>query len=258
MNTSGLITVKQLPIIEQTLENLSKQIDERVSKAKNIVSLNDDKVLSNSKKIRAELNKEFSELETARKNVKNEVMQPYIDFENIYKEKIANKYKEADIFFKNQINDIESNIKQEKADELQEYFNEYCISENISGVKFDDLKIKINLSGSMKSYREKVKTALDNVKKDFEIINTIQDDKERYAITIDYIKDFDIKRAVIDHEKKKREMAEMMNQSETNEEEIKAPVTEEDTKEYTMTFTVTGTKQQLKELKQYLLQNKLI
>lgn len=259
MNTSGLITVKQLPIIEQALEELSKQIDERVSVAKSLVAVNDDKVLSNSKKIRAELNKEFTELETARKNVKNEVMQPYIEFESIYKEKISDKYKEADVFFKSQITDIENGIKQERTDELQAYFDEYCIAENITGVKLEDLKIKVNLSGSMKSYRDKVKEALDDIKKDFEVIDTIQDEKERCEITVDYLKDFDIKRAVLEHEKKKREIAELMQKSvEAKEDEIQAPITEEDTKQYTMSFTVTGTKQQLKDLKQYLLQNKLI
>ena len=50
------------------------------------------------KQIRADLNKEFKEVEQQRKTVKEKILEPYMQFEGVYKTYISDKYKEADIF----------------------------------------------------------------------------------------------------------------------------------------------------------------
>ena len=56
-----LIIVKQLPIIEERLKGLSIEIDEKVKYAKSLVV--SDETVKDVKKVRAELSKEFKELE---------------------------------------------------------------------------------------------------------------------------------------------------------------------------------------------------
>lgn len=255
-----LITIKQLPVIEQMLDSMGFEIDRKINEAMSLALTEPDKVLSETKKMRAELNKELAELETARKNVKNKIMKPYLEFENIYKEKISDKYKKADKFFKSRIDEIEGAIKDERKEKLMEYFEEYCKAQGVECVCFEDMALKINISGSDKSYRDKIKSWIDSVKADLQVIETAKDEKTKLELLIDYKKDFDLQRTILEHDKKEREIAQLkQSQNETdNAEELTAPTTPEDTEIYEMTFTVHGTKTQLKALKQYLIDNNLV
>ncbi|MBR4266506.1 MAG: DUF1351 domain-containing protein [Bacteroidales bacterium] len=239
---------------------MSTEIDNKIDTALQLVADKPDKMLSETKKIRAALNKDLSELETARKNVKTEIMQPYLDFEKIYKEKISDKYKNADKILKNRIDKAENNIKSDRAIKLKQYFEEYCKAENVTDIKFEDMPLKINISGSDKSYREKIKSWIDKIKQDLAVINTSKDEQTRVEILIDYKRDFDVNRAILDHDKKLREIAKLKEAETTpiDENDITAPEVTEDNIIYEMSFTVRGTKTQLKELKQYLIENKLI
>lgn len=256
---SELIVIKQLPIIEQMLDKMSAEIDKKIETALNLVPDKPDKMLSETKKIRAALNKDLSELETARKNVKSEIMQPYLDFEKIYKEKISDKYRQADKILKDKIDSAENEIKGERKEKLQQYFEEYCVAENVTDINFEDMPLKINISGSDKSYRDKIKIWIDKVKQDLAVINTAKDEQTRLEILIDYKRDFDVNRAILDHDKKLREIAKLKDtENVTPDENLSAPVTPEDTEIYELTFTVKGTLEQLRSLKRYMFENKLI
>jgi len=253
-----LITIKQLPIIEQMLDEMSGEIDKKIEFALLIVPENSDKVLSETKKIRAALNKDLAELETARKNVKNEIMKPYLEFESIYKTKISDKFKQADTILKNKIDACETNIKDNRKKDLEEFFNEYCRAQKVDGVYFENMGLKINISGSDKSYRDKIKEWIDKVKKDLEVIETAKDEQTKLELLLDYRKDFNINRAILDHEKREREIERLKNIKETTPEELSAPETNGDTEIFELNFVVRGTKKQLKALKEYLIENKLI
>lgn len=255
-----LVRIKQLPIIEQMLDKMSVEIDNKINLALSLIPENPDRVLAETKKIRAELNKELAELENARKKVKSEIMQPYLDFENIYKEKISDKFKKADKIFKAKIAEFENAIKDKRSSDLKEFFEEYCKAQNVTDVTFGDMPLKINISGSDKSYREKVKDWVDGIKSDLEIINNARDEQTKFELLLEYKKDFNLKRAILEHEKKERELNALKQQGKEQEqaEELTAPETNEDAEVFEMVFTVRGTKKQLKALKEYLIQNKLI
>ena len=68
MNESKLIIIEQLPIIKSHLENLSVEIKEKVDRANSLVV--NEETVKDVKQIRADLNKEFKELEEQRKQVK--------------------------------------------------------------------------------------------------------------------------------------------------------------------------------------------
>lgn len=252
-----VITLKQLPIIEQTLDAISQQIDYDIEQSKKMVSSNPDKTTSHLKKIRAKLKKDFSLIEEQRKYVKSEIMKPYLDFENLYKEKISEKYKEADIYFKSQIDDIESEIKDEKRKKVEDYFKDLAISKGIAGVSFSDLGVDIKLSGSLKSYYDTVKEKVESIDNDFKAVNSLNlDEDEKFELLLEYKKNLDLSAAMIKLEQKKQEIEELKGESETKKEEVlEAP---EDDEVYTMSFTVKGSKKKLKALKEYLIENGLI
>ena len=109
MENNNLIVIKQLPIIEEKLKQLSTEIDEKVESAKALICTEES--VKEVKTVRADLNKDFKELEAKRKDVKEKIMQPYMQFESIYKECVSDKFKSADIELKNKIDTVENELK---------------------------------------------------------------------------------------------------------------------------------------------------
>ena len=67
-DSQELIVVKQLPLIEEHLKELSAEINEKVESAKSLICT--EETVKEVKQVRADLNKDFKELETQRKLVK--------------------------------------------------------------------------------------------------------------------------------------------------------------------------------------------
>ena len=194
--------------------------------------------------------------ENVRKNIKMTIMQPYTRFEKLYKEKISSKYEKATSFFKEKIDTMENQIKDNRKNNLKEYFEEYCIAQKIDCVSFEDMGLKVNISGSDKSYREKIKEWIDKVKQDLKVIDTVKDEQTRFEILLDYKTDFNITRAILENDRKQREIANLKSKKEDTEQQ--SIVEKVDNTVYSMTFTVSGTIDQLKALKIYLKDNGLI
>ena len=252
-----LMKIKQEAIIEEQLKTISDEIQKRVDYAEKLVCTID--TIKDIKKQRTILRNQFNDLETQRKQVKAEFQAPYLRFEKVYKELISDKYKNADVQLKRKIDNVESELKLQKENNIREYFNEYCESEGIDFVKFEQIGLNINLSITEKSLREQVKSFIDKVKSDIELIQT----QEYFAeVMIEYTKHLNVSRAIIEVKERHKKLYEIVNhenknvQNDTNEQQketLKAPEVT-----YRMTFTVNGTKQQLVNLKKYLMDNHLI
>lgn len=252
-----LMKIKQEAIIEEQLKTISDEIQKRVDYAEKLVCTID--TIKDIKKQRTILRNQFNDLETQRKQVKAEFQAPYLRFEKVYKELISDKYKNADVQLKRKIDNVESELKLQKEDNIREYFNEYCESEGIDFVKFEQIGLNINLSATEKSLREHVKSFIDKVKNDIELI---QHEDNFAEIMIEYTKHLNVSRAIIEVKERHKKLSEIVNsadknvQNDTNEQQketLKAPETI-----YTMTFSVKGSKSQLVKLKQYLKDNCLI
>ena len=102
-NTKQLVEIKQAACLEKLINIMSAEIDKKIEAVTGLVYENSENSLSETKKIRAELNKELTKFENVRKNIKNTIMKPYMEFEKLYKDKIANKYNKATEFFKEKI-----------------------------------------------------------------------------------------------------------------------------------------------------------
>lgn len=278
-----LITIKQLPQIEEHLKELSIEIDKKVKNAKSLVCTEEN--VKAIKQIRADLNKEFKEVEQQRKTVKEKILEPYMQFEGVYKIYISDKYKEADSELKNKVDTTEDELRARKEQEIRDYFEEYKQSLLIDFIKFEDAKIKVGLSDSKTSLQKQAKDFIDRVNTDLATI-MLQEHKEEILVeykqnghvlstaistVINRIKAVEeTKRKQEELKQKQLEEAQRIadenikiqteatkqaldNFRVTEQEVLQAPTVEEKQEEIlTLRFTVKGTRTKLKALKEFL------
>lgn len=191
MMTTNLTIVTQLPIVESQLREASAKVDAKVQEAMSLVCT--EETVKAIKEVRATLNKEFKEFEDKRKEIKAEIMKPYDKFDATYKEYISDKYKMAIEKLGEQVVSVENELKEKKKQELLEYFNEYAKVKKIDFVTFEQAKINITLSASMKSLKEQIETFLDRIESEVMIIQ-MQDYKDE--IMYEYKKTLDISNSI--------------------------------------------------------------
>lgn len=266
-----LIIVKQLPQIEEHLKELSTEIDRKVENAKALICTEDN--VKTIKQVRADLNKEFKEVEQQRKAVKEQVLAPYMQFEEIYKQYISDKYKSADVDLKNKVDNVENEFKLQKEQEVKDYFEEYKIANNIDFITYEQARINVTLSASMKSLKEQAKQFIDKITDDLKLIET---QEHKAEILVEYKQTLNVSNAIttvtnrfktIEEEKKKEEQKIVhieMNENheitqksyEQLESVFNKPLEQpkEEIKEdiLTLKFTVKATRTKLRELKQFL------
>lgn len=258
-----LIIVKQLPVIEQQLQTISSDIDNRIVEIEKL-EVNEE-TIKEVKKARAEFKKDFESLEDKRKEVKKTILTPYEQFEEIYKKYVSNKFNEVDKKLKTKIEDVESKIKLRKEQEVKEYFEEYKKAKKVDFVSYEQTKIKVGLNDSIKSLKKQARDFIDKIVDDLELINT-QEHKEE--ILVEYKQNLNVSLSIttvlsrieaIEEEKRRQE--EFMKKAtpsvimpkEEMQEILQAPTIEEKKEDILiLKFTVKGTKTQLKELKKFL------
>lgn len=265
-----LIEVKQLPVIEEQLRSVSTVIDERVKNATSLVCTEES--VKTIKEIRAELNKDYKEFESKRKLVKEQVLKPYNDFENVYKECISDKFRNADVILKGKIYNVENELKSKKEKEIKEYFEEYKTANNIGFITYGQARINVTLSASMKSLKEQAKQFIDKIVDNLKLIET---QEHKTEILVEYKQTLNVSQAItsvtnrfkaIEEEKKRQEQKVVhieMNENheitqksyEQLENAFNKPLEqpkEENEEILTLKFTVRGTRTKLRELKQFL------
>lgn len=264
MTEQKLFGVEQSPIIEySSLDRIASEVDRRLAVI-NVTSLViDEENVKSIKTLRTELKKEFDEYESIRKYIKQTILDPYNSFENDYKSKIANKFKDADSTLKTAIDNVENSIKQKKENEIIEYFEDYAFIKEIDFVKFEQANIKVGLADSVKSLKENAKQFIDNVVIDLDLINT-QPNKER--ILVRYRNSLDARGSiatVLREIEMERQMAERLAKQTIDAKPIEpvetqvvaAPVEIHEPEEMiTISFTVTGTKKQIISVREFMKQ----
>ena len=277
MANQELIVIKQLPIIEEQLKQLSEEIDKKVENAKSLVCTEENK--QTIKQIRTSLNKEFEELETQRKNVKEKVLAPYNKFETTYKEYVSEKYKSADKTLKEKIDSIEIEQKKKLEDGAKEYFAEYAESKKIDFITFEKMGLKIGVSDNLTKLKKQIIAYIDKIIDDLKLIETQEYNAE---ILVEYKQSLNVSQAItavnnrfkaIEEEKKRKAEADKdknkvvhieMNQNhkitqksykeleQLFDKPLQAPIEEKQEDILTLKFTVKGTRTKLKALKEFL------
>lgn len=278
-----LMIVKQIPVIEEHLRSLAVDVDKQVEAALSMVCTED--TYRDVKKIRADLNKQFSTLEEQRKAVRSAVMGPYDHFNKIYEDCVSAKFRTADSSLKSKIGDVEDGLKSKKEIGIREYYTEKAASLHVDPeqIPFERACIKITLSASEKSLREACDAFLGRIAAD---IAMIEQQEFRDEILVEFRQSLSGSQAVtavlnhhrqIEEERErasKRAEAEAAAQQhaqevraavaqqealfapvETAPQEAPAPATREVEAMLKATFTVYGTRQQLIGLKNYMKEN---
>lgn len=277
--TQDIIVVKQLPLIEERLHQIKGEAQEKVDAALALACTAE--TVKAVKETRAELSKEYKELERRRIDVKNQIMQPYEEFEAIYRECVTDIFKPADEALKTRIDEVEDAIKGEKADTVKAYFDECAAANGIDFLDFYRSGINVTKTASLSALKKQAAAYVGGVARDLDMIDTYPDDV-RLEILVEYKKTLQITQAVTevvrrrkaieseaaassDMQEKQQRQAEAVHQVEkalyppisqpiAEEQPEEQPQTADDGPKYEASFRVTGTLAQIKALKNFLVQ----
>ena len=118
----SLIVVQQLPIIKEQLHSIKAQAQQSVDEALALACTEES--LKVVKERRAELNRDRKDLDARRMAVKKQIMQPFEDFDAVYKECVTDVYGPADEKLKAKIADVEDGLRADKEKKVSAYFSE--------------------------------------------------------------------------------------------------------------------------------------
>lgn len=271
----GLIVVKQLPVIEEQLKAIKELFQQEAAAALSLECT--EETLQTVKKKRAELTKIFSALEAKRKEAKKAILSPYEAFEQVYRECVTEVYAPCDKELAAKIHEVEDGLKAQKRASAEEYFAEYCASKQIDFLSFDRLGINVTLTASKKTLREQIKSSIDKVSEELLLIATQENPDE---ILVEYKASLNVAQAItlvsnrhkaIEDERRRKEAAQALvmekAQAAAKVEEVtetiqppKAESIEETQpipqkpKVYKVAFSVIGTIEQIRALKQFLIE----
>ncbi len=264
---NGLTTQStQIAEFEKRLPAIIEQIKQKTELATSLVC--SEETRASVKKVRAELNADSAALHKEFVDFEKQLLAPWLEVKEKYHEEILQQYRRADLNLKAKINEVEDGLIQEKTLELYGYIQQYATSLYLSWVVADKLGIKVNLTASITSLKKKARAKLDRIRKDVDMITSLDNADvvmsfylERYdasyAIT-------EAHRATIRTQEGKATLESVSPLCDSYEpptamSEVvatEAP-TIQDGKEnqdelFSITFTVTTSRQKLKELKEFL------
>lgn len=292
-NALQVITLKQLPIIEEHLQLVKSDVETRTRNAMQLVCTEETR--KDVKSIRTELSKEFAEMENQRKRVKDAIMNPYNQFEAVYKECISDPYKKADAELKKRIDEVESGLKSDKEKAIRDYFSELCKANNLPWLRFEQMGLKIGLSTSVNGVKTTLTATVLKIAEEVQELSLHEDAAE---LLVEYKKSLNValalstirarqeqielqkqyeaqRRAALEQQRAAEEKVQkaVSEAQETQQdaaeppiEEVTAPTKETPTEApvavqeqaqptiYEVKFAVRGTIEQLKKLKQFIMQ----
>jgi len=186
-----VIELQQLPIIVERLHSVKADIEQRTADALSLVCT--EQTYKSVKDARAQLTKEFKEYEAQRIAVKEKILEPYTEFEKVYRECVTVPFQTADTELKRKITDVTSGIVAQKTDVVQEYYNELVAAAGIDWM--DDLtyRPKVNMSDSVTALKKQAKAFADGIVSDVTAIDAMESSAE---VMVEYRKNLDLPTAI--------------------------------------------------------------
>lgn len=157
----NIIVVKQLPVIEERLEKLKADIENRTSAAVAMDCTEEN--YKEVKKVRAELNKECTEYENRRIAVKKAINAPYEAFNEVYKECVSNVFAAAKTELDKKITAVEDGLKAAKRDNVLKFAEELKASYSLDWLNINRVMPNVTLSASESSLIQKVSDELERI-----------------------------------------------------------------------------------------------
>lgn len=202
-----LIEIRQLPVIVERLREVKESVELTLREATSLACT--EETVKDVKAKRAELNKQFAELEESRKNVKKAILKPYEEFEAVYKDCISDPFRKADVALKTEISSFEGELKRQCMESLRRFFDEVCAVNRVDCLTLEKAmeigKIKIGLSDAKakapKALQDSVALVVCQVANHLDQIKAMEDSAE---IMAEYKQRFDVGAAVAAVQDRKR------------------------------------------------------
>lgn len=259
-----LIAVKQLPVIEERLRTLKDRWEQRALDAEAMVCTED--TIQAVKAFRADMRREFEEVEILRKQAKQAVMEPYDRFEAVYRECVTEPFQKADNACAGKVSEVETDMKRRCEDGLRDYFAELCSVRHLDWLEYERAGIKVDMASAKanapKRLMEQLSSFVAGVADSVDRIIQMDDADE---IMVEFKEHLDAAKAIYDvherHQQKEAERAEREARYAALEQEQEAvrkvealapPVQVGQPKTVKCTFTVHTTMDKLKKLKEFL------
>lgn len=265
------VKIKSLGEIESNMKEVKGYVENLNNYYKNITFT--EETIKEAKEEKAKINKFKSEVANYRKNIVAEYNKPIKIFEDTSKEteKILTETYNT---INSQVTNYEDIEKQKKKQEIKDYFEEYKVANNIDFVNYEQAKINVTLTASVKKLKEQAKAFIDEIIDDLKLIET-QECKDE--ILVEYKQNLNVSRAIqevanrhklLEEERKKQEQKIVHIDMNENHEitkksyeqlenvfnkPLEQPKEEKQEEFFTMSFKVKNeTKARLKLIKQFL------
>lgn len=223
--TQAVIDVKGLYELEDDIDVLESYISQAEVTEENVKA---------SKKLVAKIRKKADLVATFRKELKNELLEPYVEVESSCKH-IESRIKEVDNLMRDQIKDLEAIEKAEKLDKLIELWElriQHCTIKDL--IEFD-MFFKpefLNKTYKISNIESEMESFFDKVEKDLTILQLEYVD-DFSDIVAHYLSSFDLSSAILEYKSIKKHNEELKEEldkfKETNN--IAKDITTDDNKE---------------------------
>lgn len=288
-DVNNIVVIKQMPKLYEELDKIGEFIDKALEGIDEMQCTEENKTEVKNK--RTEINNTLKILEEKRKAIKKAINEPYDEFNKKYEEVTKIKLQNASSLLGDKINEIEYGQKKKGEENLRAFAEEYFVKHGIKDyVSFEDMGFNITLTGLGKNlegttYKKEIISFCERIENELKLIDLEEYKSEillEYQNTLDFIisktrvierhKELERLEALQREAEEKKKQEEVIIEKveevveEVVEEEIIAPVEiEEDvaeseifeSDEYTLTFMVTGSLEQLQALKKYIIESGL-
>ena len=263
IDVNEIVKIEQMPKVFSQLEMIGKFIDEKIKDIDILDCTEENK--QEVKQRRTEINNILKELDDRRKFIKSKLLEPYEIFNEKYEEECKTKLITASEILKTKIESIEDQQKVAKKVELYDFAMEYIAANDLEHfVKFEDIRLNITLSASMKSLKEQIIAFCEKVKQDIELIRL-----EEYSgeILYSYMNTHNFaqsKMEVIERHKALDELAKKKTEEDALKEEQQKVVEKveevlvapkeiiEDDEIISVTFTINDTKENIVKVREFM------
>ena len=262
IDINDIVRIEQMPIVFEQLEKIGSLIEESTKDLDKLECTEENK--QEVKKRRTEINNTLKVLEDKRKEIKTKLLDPYNVFNEKYENECKTKLENASNLLKEKIDVIENQQLAEKESELREFAEQHCKANNVH-IDFERIGLNITLSASIKSLKEQALEFINKVVGELKLIDMEEYRDEilyEYNQTLDFA---DSKTKVIERHKQLEELkqkAATMEEMKLEEEKVVEKVEEvitpkeiiEDTEVIKVSFTLTGTKEKIKKIKDLIIE----
>ena len=264
ININDIVRIETMPKVFSQLEEIGKFIDEQVKDIDTLACTEENK--QEVKRRRTEVNNTLKVLEDRRKEIKTKLLEPYEIFNEKYENECKGKLQSASEILKTKIDTIEEEQKKEKENELREFAEQHIQANNLQDIiNFENIGLNITLSASMSSLKDQIVEFCKKIRQDLDLINL---EEFKTEILIEFKESLDFaqsKMIVFDRHKKLEEAKQKLEEqvkAQKEEEKIIEKVEEittpkeiiEDDEIIEVQFKVKGTKEQIKQIKNLIVE----